>query len=307
MPVVPSDSLYRGTPELLLDSTFRYSLGWRDYRKAGPSFVVARQSGWGPTRVTERFPLTEQGWATAWRELCSHDDDAATATAAKLAAQEARRRTEAELSALDDGSLCYLRRVPFKGGSSGVPLTQGHSYDVRFLSDRIVVSLPGVVAPIVAVPYRDVESVDVSGPEGRSTSLSLPIVLGCGLVGAVLGLLVLGLLGLLLGALIFVAIGAAIAAAAAQPETLVRIRGGEDEFYFVHSDKSPDTLRVELSEPLMVIAKARAGQPGDSGEHEEPLVTSIPDQLTKLASLLEHGNITRDEFDHLKAKLIAQS
>ena len=33
----------------------------------------------------------------------------------------------------------------------------------------------------------------------------------------------------------------------------------------------------------------------------------IPDQLSKLASLLQQGMITRDEFEHLKAKLIAKS
>jgi hypothetical protein len=34
---------------------------------------------------------------------------------------------------------------------------------------------------------------------------------------------------------------------------------------------------------------------------------SLTDQLGKLASLLQQDLITRDEFEHLKAKVIAQS
>ena len=33
---------------------------------------------------------------------------------------------------------------------------------------------------------------------------------------------------------------------------------------------------------------------------------SIPDQVSRLASLLQQGLITREEFEHLKARLIAQ-
>jgi hypothetical protein len=34
---------------------------------------------------------------------------------------------------------------------------------------------------------------------------------------------------------------------------------------------------------------------------------SIPDQLSKLASLLADGLLSREEFEHLKAKVIGQT
>ena len=93
MPGVPREPLYRGRPYLLLESGLRHSLGWRHDRKAGPSFVVARLSRrLGVAKVTERFPLTEQGWASAWRALSDRDAGAAAAIAALLANREATRR-----------------------------------------------------------------------------------------------------------------------------------------------------------------------------------------------------------------------
>ena len=44
----------------------------------------------------------------------------------------------------------------------------------------------------------------------------------------------------------------------------------------------------------------------NNDSHEAPQVDAGPlPSMSKLASLLQQGMITRDEFDHLKAKLIA--
>jgi hypothetical protein len=147
---------------------------------------------------------------------------------------------------------------------------------------------------------------------GRARSACRPpglfaMILGLGLLGAVLGFLVRGLLGLLFGAVIFSFVGALLAAASTKIETIVRIRSEDAEFYFLHTEKGPDALRIELSEPLRAIGNARAGQVGDSDQPAELSSGSISDQLSKLASLLQQDLITRDEFEHLKAKLIAKS
>src|SRR5215468_1908127 len=80
MPTIPRDELspYRHTPYLLLYSGRRHSIGWQDNRKAGPSFVVARLGRLERIKVTERFPLTEQGWAEAWQVLSGRDASAAS-------------------------------------------------------------------------------------------------------------------------------------------------------------------------------------------------------------------------------------
>ncbi len=163
MPSVPRAQLYSGTPYLLADSSLRHNLGWQDHRKAGPSFVVTRLTRLSAIKVVERFPMTEQGWASAWRALSGLDTSAAAAIAARLAKQEAGRRAAEALAALDGESLRCLGRVAFDGGSGEVPLAKGQAYDVRFLGDRIMVSPPRSVNPIVEVRYQDVETVEVSG------------------------------------------------------------------------------------------------------------------------------------------------
>jgi hypothetical protein len=86
-------------------------------------------------------------------------------------------------------------------------------------------------------------------------------------------------------------------------ESIVRLRGRNAEFYFMNTEKRPDALRIELSEPLRAIGRAGAAKPDapDASAASE----SVPDQLSKLASLLQQGLITREEFDQLKARLIA--
>lgn len=308
MPSVPPAELHRGYPHLLLGSGFRHSLGWQEGRKAGPSFVVARLSRMDTVKVIERFPLTNEGWASAWLALSGLDPRAAAATSAKLAQRAERFRAVAALAALDNESLRILRHVIFNGGGGEVPLTKGQAYDLRFGDDRIMVCRPGVADAVAEVPYRDVEAVEVTGPERSGTGgPQVGWILALGLLGALLGLLIFGLVGLLLGALIFGAIGAAVGSASDKIETVVRIRGRDAEFYFLSTAKRPDALRIELSEPLRAIGRARAAPASDRREPPQPDAESVPDQLNRLASLLEQNLISRDEFELLKAKLIPKS
>src|SRR5712691_7231598 len=187
MPGVSRADLYRGTPNLLLTEGRRHSLGWQDDRKAGASFVVVRLSRLGRIKVIEPFPLTEQGWAAAWRALSGLDADAEAAVAATLAKREAGRRAATAWVALDAESLRCLRRVIFRGGSGGAPLTKGRSYDLRFLAHQIMVYPGGSADAIVEVPYRDVETVEVSGSSpGKSPGELLVVILALGLLGALL-------------------------------------------------------------------------------------------------------------------------
>ena len=310
MPSVPAEDLYRGSPRLLLYSGFRHTLGWQDHRTAGPSFVVARRNP-GGMKVFERHPFTEQGWESAWRTLAGADADAAAAIAANLAQRAAREAAASALRSLDGESLRRLGPMTFSGGSDGVPLTKGHAYDVRFLTDRILVCPRRSAPAVVEMPYRDVEAVEVSGSGSGSSSPGL--ILGAGLLGALLGLLIFGIPGCLLGALIFGLIGAVIGSASNKIETTVRIRGRDGELYFLDSMKRASAVRIELSEPLIAIENARAAQAGatatadGSAQPADPASAPITDRLSQLASLLQQGMLTRDEFDHLKAKLIAGS
>jgi len=306
MPSVPPGNIYRGTPDLLVGYGVRYSLGWQDHRKAGPSFVMARLR-WSGTVVKARFPLTEQGWESAWRALSSADPAAAVAVADKLAVRAERDSALAALDALDSESLCDLRRVTFKGGSGGLPLSNGQAYELRFLGDRSTVSLPRRLTPVVTIPYRDVDAVEVSGSGKASKPVGelLIWVLGLGLLGAILGVIILGVVGLLLGAVLFGLIGAIAGSASTRVESIVRIRTCDADLYFVSIEKEPDALRIELSAALAAIQAARGTMSDRAEAPAEPPSGSIPDQLGKLASLLEDGTITQDEFEQVKARLIA--
>jgi hypothetical protein len=143
MPSVRRTSIYRGRPNLLLEDSLRHSLGWQDHRKAGLSIVVVRLGWLDRAKVKERFPLTEQGWADAWQALSGLDAAAAAAIARKLEQVESGRRAAAALAALDAESLRCLRRMTYNGGAGGAPLTKGQAYDVRFLSDRIMICYLG--------------------------------------------------------------------------------------------------------------------------------------------------------------------
>jgi hypothetical protein len=308
MPSVPPADVYRGRPRLLLESGVRHSLGWQNDRKAGPSVVVVRMSRPDRVQLKERFPLTEQGWAAAWRALSGLDADAAAAIGAKLAQIDAGKHAAAALVALNAETLRRLRHVTFNGGSGAGPLTKGQAYDLRFLGDRIMVCLQGSATAIVEMLYRDVDTVEVSGSiPGKSAGELLAWIVTLGLVGAFLGLLVIGLLGLLLGAVVFGVIGALAGGGFSNIETIVRLGVRDAEFFFLVSAKPADAVRIELSEPLRVIENTRAAQAGDFDQPTDLPAGSIPDQLSKLASLLRQGMITRDEFEHLKGQLIAKS
>ena len=91
MPVVPRSELWRDTP-YLLSYSLHHCVGWQDDRKAGPAFVVARRTRLDSMKVTERFPLTAQGWADAWQVLAGRDAAAATAIGVVLSEREGRDR-----------------------------------------------------------------------------------------------------------------------------------------------------------------------------------------------------------------------
>lgn len=304
MPTISKSELYTGAPHLLVDSGVRHSLGWQDDHKAGPCFVLAR-TGFR-VKVTQRFPLTEPGWGDAWQELLRLDLGAADAIEPILAKRETRSRAAAAWIALDAASLCSLLSVTFNGGSGTDPLAKGQLCDVRFLSDKVVVSARGSADAILEMPYRDLESVDITGSgSSRSGSELLVVVLVLGLLGALLGLLILGFAGFILGALLFGLIGAMVGSSLSKIETNVRIRGHDAEYYFLNTQKRPEALQIELSVALRAIEKARAAQPANPDDGADSASQPISEQLSRLASLLQQGLITRDEFEHLKSRLIA--
>jgi hypothetical protein len=92
-------------------------------------------------------------------------------------------------------------------------------------------------------------------------------------------------------------------------QTTVRIHTADCELFILDGRKIADMWRVELSVPLKAIHDARHPGLADTGagDADQPEPGSVTDQLARLASMLERGLLTREEFDQLKAKLIADA
>jgi hypothetical protein len=295
MPVAGvSAALYGASPHLVECPGQRYSIGWQDSRKVGPCFVVAEISAiLGTVKVRGRFPLTEDGWAEAWRALVGLDGDAARSAAARLAARAAGQRAIADRARLDADSVCYLRDVIFLGGYlPGTELVAGRPYDLRFLGDRIAVLPCRGAEMLVEIPFGDVETVDIGGP-GLVKSGGGFIGGGFGAAGAVEGMAIAAVLNSL--------------TTQVKIKTIMRIQGTGYELFALYSKLAPDALRIELSRSLGAIREAQYARADSGVLRKSPARGSLVEELSKLASMLDAGLLTRDEFDHLKAKLIAEA
>lgn len=256
MPEIPSNTLYPGTPYVLVDSGVQHSIGWTAPKRSDPQFVVVRNGWSGSSKVIERFPLTEDGWASAWRALSALDAPAAEALARRLGRLEGRRRASTDFADLDAQALGSLVRVTYRGGSGDAQLIKGKFYDVRFLPDRIMVSPAGAPHSVTELPYGDVRDVEISGLDRTTAPGLLALhILGLALLGGVLGLLIHHRwTWLVAGALISAAIGAVVGVSAATIKTTIRIGGVRAELFFLNRVKRADQLRIDLSEALRAIA-----------------------------------------------------
>ncbi len=296
MPVIRPGEKYTAIPYPLLDGVSP-TIGWQWQSKAkgGPAFVIIRRGALGSLKVVERFPLTENGWVSAWQSLVTQNPAAAPKVLARLRARDADAvklsPDSRELNELDARSLASLREVAYLGGYvPAAAIFAGERYDVRFLGDRLVV-VPCRQAEVLAdVPYSEVEDVEIGGPGLVRT--------GGGFVGGGFGAR---------GAIEGMAIAAVLNGLTTRTsiKTVVRIQGAACELFLLHTKATPEQLRIELSRPLGAIRSARATEvPAGSLQHVAATSASPVEELTKLAAMLESGLLTHEEFDLMKAKLL---
>jgi hypothetical protein len=265
------------------------SIGWQNHpeKKGGPRYLVGRTGTvTGGTKVVERFPFTEEGWGKAWRFLVRRDKALAEKIREELTVRAAAERARAELAQLDAAALVNLKAVIFLGGyAADMVLAAGQTYDLRFLSDRLVIRQHDQSEALAEVLYGEVEALDVGGP-GTVSRMSRRQQAGMTLA--------------------FGLVGAALAYTDTKIQTIVRIQAADSEFHFLCTTTTPDALRVQLSRPLGAIRDARAAKPPASARLAGEAAAAVG-ELSRLASLLEAGLLTREEFDRLKAQLLADS
>lgn len=293
MPAVRPGELLKGSP-FVFGGQGRHWMGWKQFSdgKGGASFVVLRRTLLDNDKVIERFPMTEEGWAQAWRTFVRLDARSAYQVLRKIAARSTKDRIRVELPRLDAETINYLPAVIFLGGHTpGVELMAGGAYDLRFLDDRLAIIACRHVDPLIEIPYTEVEAVNIGGA-GLIKS-------GGGFIGGGFGV----------GAVAGIATAAVLNSMTTKfaVETLVQIQAGHREVFLLHTVLDPDKLRIELSSSFAAIRHERTSQSVMLGYREAGQQSSSKiDALDKLASLLERGLLTRDEFDNLKAKLITE-
>jgi hypothetical protein len=305
MPVIVPSELHSGGPFVLLDARDRFTVGWQGFpaREGGPCFVIYRRNPLGSIQVAERFPLTEGGWASAWRALVSRDSYSAGLARQALAerpdpslarerAREKEREKEERIE-LDARTAAFLPRMIYLGGyTAGGGLRVRNDYDVRFLQDRLAVLLPSGIRPVFELPYLEVEDVEIGGP-GVVKKGGGFVGGGFGLIGAAEGMAIAGVLNAL--------------TTRTTTTTVLRVQASAAELFLLNNAVPPDRLRIELSPGLVILREARASRPGAIQGSQAPDAPSVATELGKLASLMESGLLTREEFDVLKARLIAGS
>jgi hypothetical protein len=190
----------------------------------------------------------------------------------------------AERRTLDARSLSYLPRVIFVGGYCSVPaLAAGQTYELRFLADGLSVFRQGSLQAMAEFGYAAIQEIEVAGPGPvRKWSPGQQAMLTAA----------------------FGVAGALVAYGSTRIKTFVRVQTAGSELFFLHTELLPEDLRIRLSRGLGAVREAQA-----AARHEDNQSLSRPesvaDELSRLAALLDSGLLTREEFDQLKARLIA--
>jgi hypothetical protein len=302
-PAIAPGELYTGSPFVLVDEGRRFTIGWQDWpaSEGGPGFVTVRRAALGTVKVLERFSFDDDGWASAWRALVRLDRYCAERVLVVLAERGTRlQRTQRqweEQKLLDAETLANLPQIIFLGGyAPEVELVVKATYGLRFLKDRLAVFSPNSLQQLATVLYRDIEDVEIGGP-GVVKS-------GGGFTGGAVSTP-----GSVVGAVESRAIAVALNALTTRTKikTVLRLQASATELFFLNTATEPEQLRIQLSSSLGAIRRSRQAAENSSSHHSPTVAISAVEELTRLASLLDSGLLTRNEFDVLKAQIIART
>jgi hypothetical protein len=170
-----------------------------------------------------------------------------------------------------------------------IEIFTGKRHHVMFFEDRFWLVLGSTSVPQVAVPYSEIEDIEIGGPGIVRTGGGF-VGGGLGAIGAIEGM---GIASILNGLTSRTSI-----------ETILRIQGTGFEIFLLYANATPERLRIELSRPLAAFRSVRASHAvGVAQDQMSSKSTSSVDELIKLADMLEKGLLTRDEFDLMKVKI----
>jgi len=151
----------------------RYSLGWLKTKKGeGPFFVLVRFGAMDSRKVLDRFPLTQEGWASAWVALGALDAKAAQAVADALRARLAERAERERRGQVFELFAQAGQRTVFQ--ALGVQVMSGGStvYTIGFHSDGMRANSSRPLGPLAGAEAMVTDGAQAWSP-GRA--MFLPI------------------------------------------------------------------------------------------------------------------------------------
>jgi hypothetical protein len=80
---IPAENELSANYPILLGHTAKHSIGWQTWRRSGTQYVTTMHAS-GRWRVLHKYPLTDEGWSSAWREIVSLDQAAAIAAIQRI-------------------------------------------------------------------------------------------------------------------------------------------------------------------------------------------------------------------------------
>lgn len=268
MPAIPPGTMSRD-PHLVADIGAIHCIGWQQIKKEGPSFVVVRRQGsgtMGSINILDRFPLTDEGWGSAWAALASLDAGAAgevLKVLAKKAAADAARLGESERQA----------RVYESFARAGAP-TAFRALGVQVLTGDDSVYTIGSHDPVTKAntsrplgPLADAEAVVTDGSQAWSP-----------------------------GRAMFMPIGLAALATKSKAHAAVVFLDGT-----VHAVELTGSSEVRQAQLRVVQFNAIAGTSARPAAQpaSDPAV-----KLRKLRELLDEGLICQEEYDSKRTDVI---
>jgi putative oligomerization/nucleic acid binding protein len=296
MPYIPSRGYAALIPHPLVEG-LNPTIGWLLWPRAkgGSSFVIIRRTAFGTFKAVQSFPLSEDGWVSAWQAFSAQSPAGILQALATLKARETYMAKlsspgSSEMQQSDRHPFVTLHNVAFLGGYlPGVAIVAGKRYDVPFLEDRLLIAPWHQYQVLVEVPYSEVEDVEIGGPGIVRTGGGF-FGGGFGARGAIEGMAIATVLNGL--------------TSRTSIKTVVRIQAKRCELFLLDTSATPERLRIALSYPLGAIRAARATDgTGDLQRRVSTEAISTVDELSKLAEMLEKGLLTREEFNLMKAKL----
>lgn len=314
MPEMPTSDIVGIVQVVALDGESDLGIGYkyRTARKGGATFVVFRDGWFGKKIISGCHPATEEGWRAVWREFVAINPKAAgTVQEVLYRMAETRRKKTARKErhrALEQKTLALVAGAVFLGGYTPcADLTKNSSYDLRFLEDNLgIFSLYGTKAR-GELPYSSFSIVQIGGP-GLVTSVSPLVAPAEKVAGAAIRFAQPNSNENLLAAESS-AVSAVLKAAGTRSkiQTVLFIQTVDSELFFLSAETEPDQLRINLSRGLGRIREVLGSTAVDQQAKQNKDFSSAISELDKAVALLDRGLLTREEFQQLKSRLIADS